>query len=278
MACAAKMIDVPESQTPALIAQNIRVQYGKTVAVTGSDIMLNPGTICGLIGANGSGKSSLFKALMGVVPGNGEITVYGQDAKLARKNGLVGYMPQSEQLDWNFPLNVTEVVEQGRYGALTPARKLKKTDHTLVRAAIERVELSPYAKRQIGALSGGQRKRAFLARALAQNARLLLLDEPFAGVDQPTATTISKLLRELAAEGRSILISTHDLAGVPELCDEVILFNKQPLIHDTPERALQPERIAAAFGFAHATATAQDSADTLGQEHPDAPTETTPNK
>lgn len=251
-----------QEKHPAIHAQNISVQYGKITAVDKASITIRSGTICGLVGPNGSGKSSLFKALMGVVsPQNGEITIAGQAAASARKQGLVAYVPQSEQLDWDFPLNVQEIVSQGRYGGLSSARRLKKQDRELVQEALERVELTQFAHHQIGELSGGQRKRAFIARALAQNAKILLLDEPFAGVDAPTAAAISKILKELANEGCTILISTHDLAGVPELCDEVILFNKKPLIHGNPEDALQPEQIAQAFGLTLPNASKRDDQD-----------------
>lgn len=225
------------------------MRYGATVALDGVDLDVRAGLVQGLIGMNGSGKSTLFKALMGLVkPTEGTVELFGCDALAARRSGRVAYAPQNEDVDWAFPVSVRDVVAMGRYGQLGPRRRLRPEDHAAVDLALERVELTDLASRQIGALSGGQRKRAFVARGLAQGAELLFLDEPFAGVDKRSEATITALLRELAAEGRTVLVSTHDLIAVPELCDEIALINRRIVAQGTADEVLRPEPLALAFG------------------------------
>ena len=158
-------------------------------------------------------------------------------------------MPQSEDIDPTFPISVRDVVMMGRFGALGLTRRPRAVDRVAVAEALERVELSDLAGRQIGQLSGGQRKRAFLARAIAQGANLLLLDEPFAGVDKRSEATIVRLLRELASSGRSILISTHDLHALPQLADDAVLLLRTVMFHGPVREALEPERLATTFGL-----------------------------
>jgi manganese transport system ATP-binding protein len=236
---------------PAMIdVAGLTVHYGTVRALDGVDLTLEPGRVIGLLGMNGSGKSTLFGSLMGSVkPLAGSIRLFGGDPAQARRSNLVSYVPQSEAVDWDFPLSVSDVVMMGRYGRQGFTRRIRPVDRTAVAEAIERVGLTELADRQIGELSGGQRKRVFVARGIAQEASLLLLDEPFAGVDKGSEFTIVALLRSLAAEGRGILISTHDLAGVPELCDEVVLLQNRVLFHGPPAEALTPERLAMAFGL-----------------------------
>ena len=230
--------------------RDLVVRYGTVQALADVSLELLPGRIIGVIGMNGSGKSSLFGAVMGTVrAAGGDIRLFGGDPARARKRNLVSYVPQSEAVDWDFPISVAEVVMTGRYGRLGLTRRPRAADRDAVARAIERVGLVDLADRQIGELSGGQRKRVFVARGIAQEATLMLLDEPFAGVDKGSEYTIIDLLRGLAAEGRGILISTHDLAGVPELCDEVILLKNRVLFHGAPEDALAAERLALAFGL-----------------------------
>jgi manganese transport system ATP-binding protein len=167
----------------------------------------------------------------------------------ARKGGMLGYVPQSEDVDWAFPVSVRDVVMMGRYGHLGPTRRPKPVDRAAVDEALERVELQDLADRQIGALSGGQRKRAFVARGIAQDAGILLLDEPFAGVDKRSEATIVRLLRELVADGRTVLVSTHDLHALPDLADDAILLLRRVLFHGTVDEALKPANLARAFGL-----------------------------
>ena len=234
----------------AIRVENVSVHYGEVHALDHVDLTLNSGSVCGLIGMNGSGKSTLFKVIMGMIkPDNGSVRIAGLDAAAARKSGRVGYVPQSEDVDWTFPISVRDVVMMGRYGHLGFLRRPRRADREAVAAALERVELTEFADRQIGQLSGGQKKRAFVARGIAQDASILLLDEPFAGVDKRSEATISTLLRELASDGRSILVSTHDLHAVPKLCDEAVLLMRKVLVHSDPDTVLQPENLALAFGL-----------------------------
>ncbi|BBZ33678.1 metal ABC transporter ATP-binding protein [Mycolicibacterium confluentis] len=235
---------------PALQVDSVTVQYGPVLALQDVSLALHPGRVCGLVGMNGSGKSTLFKAVMGLLRTHcGTVRIHGADPAHARRAGRVGYMPQSEAIDWGFPLSVRDVVLTGRYGHMGPARRARRCDHRAVDNALERVELVDQQHRQIGQLSGGQRKRAFLARCIAQGADLLLLDEPFAGVDKRSEATISGLLRDLAGGGTTILVSTHDLRALPELADEAILLMRTVLLHDSPETVLQPRNLARAFGL-----------------------------
>jgi len=239
----------PLHAPPTAVVRDIQVRYGSTLALDGASLTVAPGLVHGLIGMNGSGKSTLFKVLMGLVrPDAGDVELFGGTSAAARKSGRVAYAPQSEDIDQAFPVSVREIVAMGRYNRLGPRRRLRPEDHAAVDAALERTELTELAGRQIGALSGGQRKRAFIARGLAQEAELLLLDEPFAGVDKRTEATITALLRDLAAEGRAILVSTHDLIAVPALCDEIALINRRIIATGTVEETLRPDLLAEAFG------------------------------
>ncbi|MFD6517957.1 metal ABC transporter ATP-binding protein [Rhodococcus sp. NPDC060176] len=234
----------------AIRVENVSVHYGEVHALDHVDLTLNSGSVCGLIGMNGSGKSTLFKVIMGMIkPDNGSVRIAGLDGAAARKSGRVGYVPQSEDVDWTFPISVRDVVMMGRYGHLGFLRRPRRADREAVAEALERVELTEFADRQIGQLSGGQKKRAFVARGIAQDASILLLDEPFAGVDKRSEATISALLRELTSDGRSILVSTHDLHAVPKLCDEAVLLMRKVLVHSDPDTVLQPENLALAFGL-----------------------------
>jgi manganese/iron transport system ATP-binding protein len=195
-----------------------------TTALRGASFELGPGTICGLVGVNGSGKSTLFKAIMGfVAPSAGEIRISGLLPREAQKRNLVAYVPQSEDVDWNFPVLVEDVVMMGRYGRMGFLRRPSAEDRRKVDEALERVGMTAFRLRQIGELSGGQRKRVFLARALAQEGLIILLDEPFTGVDVKTEGAIVDLMRELKAQGHLMLVSTHNLGSVPDFCDQVVL-------------------------------------------------------
>jgi manganese transport system ATP-binding protein len=248
--------DTATATAPAIDVRDVTVRFGDVTALDRITLTVNSGQIVGLLGMNGSGKSSFFNALMGLAKMDaGDVRLFGGSAKRARLANRVAYVPQSESVDWDFPISVREVVMMGRYGTLGITRRAWAADRKAVAAAIDRVGLTALAHRQIGALSGGQRKRAFVARGIAQDARLLLLDEPFAGVDTASQETISRLLHELRDEGRTILISTHDLAGVPALCDEVVLLQRRILFQGAPEQALTPALLARAFESADAEAT-----------------------
>jgi manganese/iron transport system ATP-binding protein len=207
------------------------------------------GTITALVGVNGSGKSTLFKAVMGfVLVSTGSISILGGSVAQALKSNVVAYVPQSEDVDWNFPVLVEDVVMMGRYGHMNLLRLPRRQDREAVDAALERVGMTAFRKRQIGELSGGQKKRVFLARALAQDARVILLDEPFTGVDVTTEEAIITLLRGLRDEGRVILVSTHNLGSVPEFCDRAVLLNRTVLAAGLTEEVFTQANLEKAFG------------------------------
>jgi len=236
--------------SPAIVVENVTVHYGEVLALDSASLTLDHSRICGLVGMNGSGKSTLFKTIMGMVkPDSGRVLINGHPPMKTRKEAGIGYVPQSEDVDWAFPLSVRDVVMMGRYGHLGFTRRPRNVDRDAVEQALERVELGEFADRQIGQLSGGQKKRAFVARGIAQGATMMLLDEPFAGVDKRSEATITRLLRELAADGATILISTHDLHALPQLCDEAVLLMRKVLMHGSPDVVLQPENLAMAFGL-----------------------------
>lgn len=250
------------ADAPALDVHGLTVHYGDVLALDDVSLTLRRGTVCGLIGMNGSGKSTLFKAIMGTVrPDRGSVAIAGLSPKQARRAGIVGYVPQSEDVDWSFPLSVHDVVMMGRYGFQGFTRRPRPADRAAVAEALDRVELTNLADRRIGALSGGQRKRAFVARGLAQGADVLLLDEPFAGVDRRSEATITELLRDLAAGGATVLVSSHDLEALPRLADEAILLLRRVLFHGDPDVALQPEQLARAFGLDLTGRTTDDGGD-----------------
>ncbi|WOI55820.1 manganese/iron ABC transporter ATP-binding protein [Palleronia sp. LCG004] len=207
------------------------------------------GTITALVGVNGAGKSTLFKAIMGFVPtARGEIRLLGKSVKEALRENLVAYVPQAEEVDWSFPVLVEDVVMMGRYGHMGFLRRPSRADREAVETALARVNMTEFRKRQIGELSGGQRKRVFLARALAQDGRVILLDEPFTGVDATTEDQIVALLRELRDEGRVMLVSTHNLGSVPEFCDRTILIKGTVLAAGPTETTFTRSNLELAFG------------------------------
>lgn len=230
-------------------AHDVHVSYGDTIALAGADLELRAGAVHGLIGTNGSGKSTLFKSLMGLVRvDRGSVELFGDAPVRARRSSRVAYAPQSEDVDWAFPITVRDVVAMGRYGRLGWRRAARQADRDAVDDALARVELTDLAHRQIGALSGGQRKRAFVARGLAQGAELVFLDEPFAGVDKRSEAMIASLLREHADAGGTIVVSTHDLVGAPSLCDTVTLISRRVIAHGPTADVLVPDLVAEAFG------------------------------
>lgn len=231
-------------------ARDVTVTYrnGHT-ALRDATFDIPKGTITALVGVNGAGKSTLFKAIMGFVPAaKGEITVLGMPVEEALKRNIVAYVPQSEEVDWSFPVLVEDVVMMGRYGHMGFFRHPKKADHEAVTDALKRVNMVNFRHRQIGELSGGQRKRVFLARALAQEGQVILLDEPFTGVDVQTEDQIIDLLREMRDEGRVMLVSTHNLGSVPEFCDRTVLVKETVIAFGTTEQTFTHDNLELAFG------------------------------
>lgn len=233
-----------------LVAEDVRVVYRNGhVALENANFCIPTSTIAALVGVNGSGKSTLFKSIMGLVPlAKGAVTILDQPGGKSLGKNTVAYVPQSEEVDWNFPVLVEDVVMMGRYGHMSWLRRPSAVDRARVDEALERVQMSDYRHRQIGELSGGQKKRVFLARALAQEGRVILLDEPFTGVDVTTEDAIITLLRELRDEGCVILVSTHNLGSVPHFCDQVVLLNRTVLDHGETERVFTQENLQATFG------------------------------
>jgi len=234
----------------SLEISNLTVAYPNgTLALENATFRLGPGTIAGLVGVNGAGKSTLFKAIMGFVkPSAGEVRIAGLAAREAQRRGLVAYVPQSEEVDWSFPVLVEDVVTMGRYGHMGFLRIASREDRRKVDAALERVGMSAFRKRQIGELSGGQRKRVFLARALAQEGLVILLDEPFTGVDVQTEQAIVALMGELKSEGHLMLVSTHNLGSVPDFCDEVVLVRRTVLAAGPTATTFTQSNLERAFG------------------------------
>lgn len=219
------------------------------VALRNASFDTPAGTITALVGLNGSGKSTLFKAIMGIVRlARGQVTVLGLPARAALRRKWIAYVPQSEEVDWDFPLLVEDVVMMGRYGHMGWLRRPRPADRQAVDLALTRVGMDALRRRQIGELSGGQRKRVFLARALAQDARVILLDEPFTGVDVTTEDVIIALLGQLRDEGRVILVSTHNLGSVPEFCDRAVLIKREVLAFGPMAQVFTRANLQATFG------------------------------
>lgn len=238
------------SAPAAVVAEDITVTYrnGHT-ALRHASFSIPQGSITALVGVNGSGKSTLFKALMGFVPlASGRVEILGLSGAEALKRNLVAYVPQSEDVDWNFPVLVEDVVMMGRYGHMGWLRIPSKKDHEMVDEALERVSMSEFRERQIGELSGGQKKRVFLARALAQEGRVILLDEPFTGVDVKTEEQITALLRDLRDEGHVMLVSTHNLGSVPDFCDRTVLIKHTVLAEGNTKDVFTRENLEKTFG------------------------------
>ncbi|MCZ7660557.1 MAG: manganese/iron ABC transporter ATP-binding protein [Xanthobacteraceae bacterium] len=240
----------PDALGASILLRDLSVTYPNGVtAVRDASFALDPGTICALVGVNGSGKSTIFKAIMGFVkPSAGEVRLCGLPVDAALKKNIVAYVPQSEDIDWNFPVLVEQVVMMGRYGHMNFLRMPSRADRYKVDQALERVGMSDWRKRQIGELSGGQKKRVFLARSLAQEGRIILLDEPFTGIDVKTEAAIIGLLRELRASGHLMLVSTHNLGSVPDFCDHVVLLNRTVLAAGPTAEVFTRANLERAFG------------------------------
>jgi manganese/iron transport system ATP-binding protein len=236
--------------TASITVCDLTVTYGNGhTAVRNASFEIGSGTICALVGVNGSGKSTVFKAIMGFIrPSAGEVRLCGLQVREALKRNIVAYVPQSEEVDWNFPVLVQDVVMMGRYGRMNFLRMPSKLDRRKVDEALERVGMTAYRTRQIGELSGGQKKRVFLARSLAQEGRIILLDEPFTGIDVKTEAAIIDLLRELRDAGHLMLVSTHNLGSVPDFCDQVVLIDKTVLASGPTAEVFTQANLERAFG------------------------------
>ncbi|MDK8873080.1 MULTISPECIES: manganese/iron ABC transporter ATP-binding protein [Paracoccus] len=235
---------------PGIEVSGLTVAYRNGfTALRDASFTVPQASVTALVGVNGSGKSTLFKALMGFVPAAaGKVRVLGMTVPQALRRNLIAYVPQAEEVDWTFPVLVEDVVMMGRYGHMGFLRRARPEDRRAVDEALARVNMQDFRHRQIGELSGGQKKRVFLARALAQGASVILLDEPFTGVDVKTESAIIELLQQMRDEGRVMLVSTHDLGSVPEYCDRVVLVKNTVLAHGPTAEVFTPENLRLAFG------------------------------
>jgi len=228
---------------------NFTVKLNNKAILENINLTLHGPKIIALVGANGAGKSTLFKSIMGIInPSDGNIIINGKNPKDALKNNLISYVPQIEEVDWNFPLLVEELVMMGRYNHMNIFRKVSIKDKRIVKESLDSVQMNEFINSQIGELSGGQKKRIFIARALAQESKILLLDEPFSGVDINTEESLSMLFRSLVDRGCLIIVSTHNLGSVPRFCDEVILLDKKLLAYGPVKKIFTEENLKKTFG------------------------------
>ncbi|NNE29472.1 MAG: zinc ABC transporter solute-binding protein [Saprospiraceae bacterium] len=230
----------------AISVQGISVSYDQKVVLSNIYMEMEPGKVYGVVGPNGAGKSTLFKAILGLLePDAGRVLVHGHPVDVQQKR--VAYVPQKNDVDWNFPATVKDVVTMGRYPHLEPFSRVGAVDMKIAEEAMKDLGIAEFANRQIGALSGGQQQRVFLARALAQEADIFLLDEPFVGVDMTTEERIIELLKQLANEGKTLLVVHHDLSTVREYFDSVILLNQRLIAFGSTEETFTEENLAKAY-------------------------------
>ncbi len=236
-----------ENQASPLEIHDLTVSYHKRPVLWGIDLEVPAGQLVGVVGPNGAGKSTLIKAAMGLLPLNsGWVKVFGQPVKDNLRR--IGYMPQRESVDWDFPVSVMDVVLMGRYGHLGLMKRPRKEDRDIARACLEKVKMLPYAHRQISNLSGGQQQRVFLARALAQESDLYFMDEPFAGVDASTETAIVTLLRELKDKGKTLIIVHHDLPTARNYFDMLLLLNMRVVAFGPTESVFKVDLLQSTYG------------------------------
>jgi manganese/zinc/iron transport system ATP- binding protein len=236
-----------DSSNLPLEVHDLTVAYHKRPVLYGIDLTIPKGSLVGIIGPNGAGKSTLIKAIMGLLPlSAGWVKVFGKPFRQSCHR--VGYVPQRESVDWDFPVSVMDVVLMGRYGRLRLAQRPTKQDHEVARECLEKVKMLPFANRQIGNLSGGQQQRVFLARALAQESDLYLMDEPFVGVDAATEAAIITLLRELKSRGKTLLVVHHDLSSAREYFVMLILLNMRLVAFGLTRDVFTPEVLQTTYG------------------------------
>ena len=261
-------MNAPIDTAIPLEIHDLTVAYHKKPVLWGVDLEVPAGQLVGIIGPNGAGKSTLIKACMGLLPRqSGWVKVFGQS--LSDVPTRVGYVPQRESVDWDFPVNVMDVVLMGRYGRLGLLRRPGKADREVARECLERVKMLPYANRQISNLSGGQQQRIFLARALAQQADLYFMDEPFAGVDAATETAIVEVLGELRDQGKTLIVVHHDLPTARSYFDSLLLLNMNVVAFGPTEQVFTSENLQKTYGGR--LTILSEVASTLGAEASGAP-------
>lgn len=237
----------PGDSDVALEIHDLTVAYHKRPVLWGVDLVVPKGKLVGIVGPNGAGKSTLIKAVLGIVPSSsGWVKVFGQPVEKAKKR--VGYVPQRESIDWDFPVTVMDVVLMGRYGRLGLFRRPGAADREMATACLEKVKMLPYANRQIANLSGGQQQRVFLARALAQDADVYFMDEPFAGVDAATEEAIVQLLREMRDRGKTVFVVHHDLSTADDYFEMMVLLNMRLVAAGPTEEVFTAEELQKTYG------------------------------
>ncbi|AGI30194.1 manganese ABC transporter ATP-binding protein MntB [Bacillus subtilis] len=226
---------------------NVTVAYHKKPVLQDISLQVPEGKLIGIIGPNGAGKSTLIKTILGLVPrASGDISIYGKDYKDQRTR--IGYVPQRGSVDWDFPTSALDVVLMGRYGRIGLLKRPKKEDVEMAKAALAKVGMLDYAKRQISQLSGGQQQRVFLARALCQNADIYFMDEPFAGVDAATERAIMTLLAELKEKGKTVLVVHHDLQTAEDYFDWILLLHLRKIAFGPAENVFTIENLQKTYG------------------------------
>ena len=258
-----------DRELPALQVDQLSAGYpGNRHALRDISFVVDPGARIAIIGPNGAGKSTLFKAIVGVLPiTSGQISIYGEDCHSSHSN--VGYVPQQSAIDWSFPASVFDVALMGRSRHIGWFRLPGKDDRDIVRDILEHLSLSELADRQISELSGGQRRRVFIARALAQDTRIMVLDEPFSGVDQSAEQEIIETLEILTNHGITILLSTHHMENATLHFDKILILKGEVLAYGEPNTVMKPENLTRAFGgaipvFAHGDELLMFSKDGVG--------------
>lgn len=230
-----------------LDVSDLTVAYHRKPVLWDVDMRIPDGKLAAIVGPNGAGKSTLIKAALGLIPrASGRIEIYGQP--LEKQRHLVAYVPQRESVDWDFPVSALDVVTMGRYRRIGWLRWPGRRDRHTAMEALEKVGMEKYARRQISQLSGGQQQRIFLARALAQDARLYLMDEPFAGVDASTERAIVTLLKELKDSGRTVVVVHHDLQTVPAYFDHLVLLNMRVVVQGPTAEVFNEENLRKTYG------------------------------
>lgn len=227
--------------------KNLTVAYQKKPVLTDVSFEVPKGKLVGIIGPNGAGKSTLIKAILGLIPkASGDIKIYGKDYQ--PRDRVVGYVPQRGSVDWDFPTNALDVVLMGRYGHIGWFKRPGKKDIELAKECLRKVGMEAFADRQISQLSGGQQQRVFLARALAQDAKVYFMDEPFVGVDAATERAIVDLLNELKRQDKTVLVVHHDLQTVKDYFDNVILLNMRTIAEGPTEETFTMENLHRTYG------------------------------
>ncbi len=236
-----------DKKTSPLTIQGLTVSYNNKPALWELDYEAPAGGLVAVLGPNGAGKSTMIKAILGLVPRlSGEIKVFGQRYNKTQKN--IAYVPQRSSVDWDFPISAIEVVAMGLYRKIGWARRVRKTHHATALHYLDKVQMRNYAYRQIGRLSGGQQQRVFLARALAQEADLYLMDEPFAGVDATTEQTIIDVMREVTAKGATVICVHHDLQTVVNYFNYALILNVRVVASGKINKVLTKENLESAYG------------------------------